>query len=59
MASETHGGEDVAVFAWGPYAHAFHGVVEQNLIFHVMAKAAGLPKRANNFTAGTLRRSPL
>jgi alkaline phosphatase len=43
MASETHGGEDVAVFAWGPYAHAFHGVVEQNLIFHVMAKAAGLP----------------
>jgi alkaline phosphatase len=44
LASETHGGEDVAVFAWGPYAHAFHGVVEQNLIFHVMAKAAGLPK---------------
>ena len=24
LASETHGGEDVAVFAWGPYAHAFH-----------------------------------
>jgi alkaline phosphatase len=44
MGSETHGGEDVAVFAWGPYAHAFHGVVEQNLIFHVMAKAAGLPR---------------
>ena len=44
LASETHGGEDVAVFAWGPYAHAFHGVVEQNLIYHVMAKAAGLPK---------------
>lgn len=46
LASETHGGEDVAVFAWGPYAHAFHGVVEQNLIFHVMAKAAGLPAAA-------------
>jgi alkaline phosphatase len=43
LASETHGGEDVAVFAWGPQAHAFHGTVEQNLIFHVMAKAAGLP----------------
>ena len=42
IASETHAGDDVAVFAWGPYAHAFHGVVEQNLIYHVMAKAAGL-----------------
>jgi alkaline phosphatase len=41
FASETHAGDDVAVFAWGPYAHAFHGVVEQNLIYHVMAKAAG------------------
>ncbi|WAJ31263.1 alkaline phosphatase [Antarcticirhabdus aurantiaca] len=46
LSSETHGGDDVAVFAWGPSAHAFHGVVEQNLIYHVMAHAAGLPRAA-------------
>ena len=52
MASETLGGEDGAVFAWGPYAHAFHGVVERNLIFHVMAKAAGCREGANSFIRG-------
>lgn len=36
MSSETHSGEDVAVFAKGPWAHLFDGVVEQNYIFHVM-----------------------
>uniref|UniRef100_G1SLU6 Alkaline phosphatase n=1 Tax=Oryctolagus cuniculus TaxID=9986 RepID=G1SLU6_RABIT len=37
---ETHGGEDVAVFAKGPMAHLLHGVHEQNYIPHVMAYAA-------------------
>lgn len=37
---ETHGGEDVAVFAKGPMAHLLHGVHEQNYIAHVMAYAA-------------------
>ncbi|KAI4878349.1 hypothetical protein NFI96_033698 [Prochilodus magdalenae] len=37
---ETHGGEDVAVFAKGPMAHLLHGVQEQNYIPHVMAYAA-------------------
>ena len=36
MSSETHSGEDVAVYAKGPWAHLFDGVVEQNYIFHVM-----------------------
>ncbi|WP_346911200.1 alkaline phosphatase [uncultured Roseibium sp.] len=36
MSSETHSGEDVAVFAKGPWSHLFDGVVEQNYIFHVM-----------------------
>ncbi|MEO0982617.1 MAG: alkaline phosphatase [Pseudomonadota bacterium] len=40
--SETHAGEDVAIFARGPSAHLVSGVMEQNEIFHVMAKAAGL-----------------
>ena len=39
MSSETHSGEDVAVYAKGPYAHLFDGTVEQNYIFHVMNHA--------------------
>ncbi|XP_066462738.1 intestinal-type alkaline phosphatase-like [Eleutherodactylus coqui] len=41
--SETHGGEDVTIFAKGPMAHLFHGVQEQSYIAHVMAYAACLP----------------
>ncbi|XP_062053464.1 intestinal-type alkaline phosphatase-like [Lepus europaeus] len=42
LLSETHGGEDVAVFARGPQAHLLHGVQEQSYIAHVMALAACL-----------------
>lgn len=38
--SETHGGEDVAVFATGPGAAAFHGEIEQNSIFHLIVQHA-------------------
>ncbi|XP_043926613.1 intestinal-type alkaline phosphatase-like [Protopterus annectens] len=38
--SETHGGEDVAIFSKGPMAHLLHGVQEQSYIPHVMAFAA-------------------
>ncbi|XP_053379759.1 alkaline phosphatase, tissue-nonspecific isozyme-like [Mercenaria mercenaria] len=37
---ETHGGEDVAIYAQGPMAHLIHGVQEQNYIAHVMAYSA-------------------
>lgn len=40
--SETHAGDDVAILAQGPWAHLFQGIVEQNMIYHVMAKASGL-----------------
>ncbi|XP_067619433.1 membrane-bound alkaline phosphatase-like [Eurosta solidaginis] len=40
--SETHGGDDVAVFASGPWAHLFTGVYEQNTIPHIMAFASCL-----------------
>lgn len=40
--SETHGGEDVGIFAIGPGAEWVTGVNEQNVIFHVMNTAAGL-----------------
>ncbi|XP_037509795.1 alkaline phosphatase [Rhipicephalus sanguineus] len=37
---ETHGGEDVAVFAIGPWAHLFSGVHDQTYIPHAIAYAA-------------------
>ncbi|OYU14575.1 MAG: alkaline phosphatase [Alphaproteobacteria bacterium PA4] len=39
--SETHGGEDVALFADGPRADLVSGVMEQNVIFHIIAEAFG------------------
>ncbi len=41
MGSETHAGEDVAIYADGPRAHLFRGTLEQNVIYHVMADALG------------------
>ena len=38
--TETHGGEDVAIYGRGPMAHLFHGVHEQTYIAHVIAYAA-------------------
>lgn len=38
--SETHGGDDVAIYAIGPMAHLFHGLHEQNYIPEVMAYSA-------------------
>ena len=40
LGSETHGGEDVVVYATGPMAHLFRGVQEQNFIYHVMRYAS-------------------
>ena len=38
-ASETHGGEDVALFAKGPGAHRVNGVIDQAEIFGIMKDA--------------------
>ncbi len=43
LPSETHGGEDVAIYATGPGAALVHGVMEQHWIFHVMQDAFGFP----------------
>ena len=42
---DTHGGEDVAVYARGPGAEFIHGVMEQNEIFDAMDKAFDLTGR--------------
>ncbi len=42
----THSGDDVAIFASGPYAHLFQGVVDQHFIYHVMVYASRIPGKA-------------
>ena len=39
--SETHGGQDVGVYASGPGADLVSGVMEQNVIFQIMMDAYG------------------
>ena len=41
LGSETHGGEDVALFATGPGSQRVHGVIEQNVVADIMRKAFG------------------
>ncbi|ALE17623.1 Alkaline phosphatase [Altererythrobacter epoxidivorans] len=41
MGSETHGGEDVALFGTGPGSQRVRGVIEQNVIYDIIAKALG------------------
>jgi alkaline phosphatase len=42
LGSETHGGEDVVIYARGPFAHLFQGTLEENATYFVMAKALGI-----------------
>lgn len=51
LTDETHGAEDVAIYAGGPWAHLFHGVHEQHYIYHVMRHALQLPETRNRGTA--------
>merc|ERR1711942_272616 len=46
LSSETHGGDDVGIWAGGPMAHLFHGVHEQSYIGHVMSYAACIGPQA-------------
>lgn len=40
LGSETHGGEDVEIFASGPMSHIFTGVHDQSYIPYAMGYAA-------------------
>jgi alkaline phosphatase len=42
LRAETHGGEDVALFARGAGSDVVHGVINQNEIYHIMRRALGL-----------------
>src|SRR5690606_25554982 len=39
LGAETHGGEDVGIWARGPGSAAFRGTLEQNVIYHVIVQA--------------------
>lgn len=41
MDSESHGGEDVVIYARGPHAYLIQGTMEENAIYFVMARALG------------------
>jgi len=45
VGNETHGGEDVAVYATGPGAELVSGLMEQNVIFHILFTALQLEQR--------------
>lgn len=40
MDSATHAGDDVAVYASGPFAHLFEGTMEQSYLPYLMAYSA-------------------
>jgi len=42
LGSETHAGEDITLHAYGPGAYKAQGVIEQNVVFHIIREALGL-----------------
>ena len=45
LGSETHGGEDVPIYAVGAGSDLVRGVMEQHVIFHVMMEASKMATR--------------
>ncbi len=39
MTAETHGGDDVGIWARGPGSDAFRGTMEQHVVYHVIVQA--------------------
>ena len=52
LGSETHAGEDVAIYGKGPGANMVSGTNEQSVIFHVMNRSAKLEKQAEKKLRG-------
>ncbi|XP_076061460.1 alkaline phosphatase-like [Oratosquilla oratoria] len=55
--SETHGGDDVAIYASGPMSHLFHGLHEQNYIAHVMSYASCVGNNRRHCRSSAFRSS--
>ncbi|MGH8033220.1 MAG: alkaline phosphatase [Luteimonas sp.] len=54
LRAETHGGDDVGIWARGPGSDALRGTLEQNVIYHVIVQATPA-LRARLCQAGTCR----
>jgi alkaline phosphatase len=52
LSNETHGGDDVGIWARGPGAEAVRGSLEQNAIFHILLQAT--PKLRERLCAAQL-----
>lgn len=52
LGSETHGGDDVGIWAIGPGSHAVRGSVEQNAIYHFMLQSTPRLREAFCATGG-------
>ena len=52
LSNETHGGDDVGIWARGPGAEAVRGTIEQNVIFHILLQAT--PKLRERLCAAQL-----
>lgn len=58
MTYETHGGDDVAVFASGPWAHLFVGTYEQNYLPYAISYAGNFGPGAEMHAGRTPTRAP-
>lgn len=54
LSAESHGAEDVGIYAVGPGSHLVTGTNEQNIIFHIMNHAGNLITQAENALKETL-----
>ncbi|NRA72672.1 MAG: alkaline phosphatase [Gammaproteobacteria bacterium] len=45
LGSETHAGEDITLHAQGPGAQMVQGVMEQNMVFHIINQALALTEK--------------
>lgn len=53
LASDTHGGEDVTIFAGGPGSALFDGVQEQHFIYHAIVEALGWNQQPASLSEGS------
>ncbi|XP_067850734.1 alkaline phosphatase, tissue-nonspecific isozyme-like [Heptranchias perlo] len=58
LKQETHSGEDVVVYAKGPWSHLFRGTNDQTFICHVLAYAACIGPHATHCSESKLSGAP-
>ena len=59
LSSETHGGDDVGIWARGPGAEAVRGSLEQNVIFHNLLQSSPQLRRYMCKNVGCVKGVPV